>query len=140
MQLFTIGYQQTTMAEFLTKLSGAGVQLLIDVRAVAASRRPGFSKSTLAASIRELGIDYVHLRTLGTPPDGRAAARAGRIDELRRIYGARLEEPEVVSALLELGELARVRPSAIMCFCAESTHCHRHMIGERLEGAEVIDL
>ena len=78
MRLFTIGYQNARQADVIERLEQAGVQLLIDVRALAGSRKPGFSKSNLAASLAEHGIGYRHLRALGTPPDGRAAARAGR--------------------------------------------------------------
>jgi len=77
--LFTIGYEGKTVEELLDQLNASGVKLLIDVRAVAASRRPGFSKTALAGALRERGIDYLHLRPLGTPKAGREAARKGRI-------------------------------------------------------------
>src|SRR5688572_24682668 len=82
----TIGYEASTVAAFLEALAGAGVTLLVDVRAVASSRRPGFAKSKLAANLAGAGIDYLHLRGLGTPSDGRAAARAGRHDEMKAIF------------------------------------------------------
>src|SRR5919107_1653004 len=82
----TIGYEGTTMERFLGELTGAGVELLVDVRAVASSRRPGFSKTALAANLKTVGIDYLHLRGLGTPADGRAAARAGKHAEMHRIF------------------------------------------------------
>ena len=72
----TIGYEGTTVPQFLDALREGAVKLVVDVRAVASSRRPGFSKSRLAANLEEAGIGYVHLRGLGTPADGRAAARA----------------------------------------------------------------
>ena len=76
-KLFTIGYEQTPARAVLDELEAAGVKLLVDVRAVAASRRPGFSKNQLAAGLDERGISYLHLRGLGTPKDGREAARSG---------------------------------------------------------------
>ena len=79
--LFTIGYEGRTLDEFLDRLGGSGAKLLIDVRAIAASRRPGFSKTALAGALAEVGIDYLHLRSLGTPKAGREAARKGRADE-----------------------------------------------------------
>ena len=75
--VFTIGYQESNPEAVIGTLAAAGVALLIDVRAVAASRRPGFSKRRLAAGVATVGIDYLHLRGLGTPPDGRLAARTG---------------------------------------------------------------
>ena len=93
MRIFTIGYEGATVGEFLSALQSAGVERVIDVRAVPNSRRPGFSKTPLRNALAEAGIDYVHLRALGTPADGRAAARAGRKDELKRIYAGQLELP-----------------------------------------------
>ena len=81
--LFTIGYERASSAEVIEAVRGAGVELLVDVRAVAASRRAGFSKTVLRASLEAAGVDYLHLRDLGTPKAGREAARAGRCDEMR---------------------------------------------------------
>ena len=71
----TIGYEGTTVASFQEALRAASIDLLIDVRALASSRRPGFAKTRLAANAKEAGAEYLHLRALGTPADGRAAAR-----------------------------------------------------------------
>ena len=73
--LFTIGYEQTPSKAVLDELESAGVKLLVDVRAVTSSRRPGFSKNQLAAGLDERGIAYVHLKGLGTPKEGRLAGR-----------------------------------------------------------------
>lgn len=140
MRLFTIGYAQATQAEVIGRLGDAGVTRLIDVRAVAASRRPGFSKTNLAASLGEAGIEYRHLRALGTPRNGREAARAGRIEELREIYLDHLALPQTHAALLEAAELAREKPTALLCYCAQADHCHRHLVAERLGAAAVVDL
>src|SRR3569623_968876 len=97
-RLFTFGYEGKTPDELLGALEGAGIELLIDVRAVASSRRPGFSKTALANSVRERGIDYLHLRPLGTPAAGREAARKGRTAEMREIYADQLETIEAEEA------------------------------------------
>ena len=93
MKLFTIGYEGATMDEFLAALRTAGVKRVIDIRALPLSRRPGFSKTPLKNALAEAEIDYVHLRALGTPADGRAAARAGRQADLERIYAGRSSFP-----------------------------------------------
>lgn len=129
----TIGYEGTTVERFLHALKSADVELLIDVRAVARSRRPGFAKTALAANLETAGIDYLHLRGLGTPPDGRAAARAGRYDELRQIYAAALETAEAQADLASLVDLASRRRVCLMCFEADPAHCHRSLILEALE-------
>ena len=84
--LFTIGYEQATPAAVLNELKRAKIELLVDTRAVAASRRPGFSKRQLSASLDETGIAYIHLQKLGTPAKGRAAAKSGDVATLWRIY------------------------------------------------------
>ncbi|HEU0097179.1 MAG TPA: DUF488 domain-containing protein [Allosphingosinicella sp.] len=141
--LFTIGYEGKTQAEFLGELQAAGVELLIDVRAVAASRRPGFSKTALAGGLRECGIDYLHLRALGTPADGRQAARAGRVAEMRAIYVHQLETPEAGLAMEQALAEALARPSALLCYERSAPDCHRSMLARRMvdrERFEVRDL
>ena len=128
MRIFTIGYEATTVAEFIAALKKAAVERVIDVRALPLSRRPGFSKSALRAALEEAGIDYVHLKALGTPADGRAAARAGRHADLERIYAGQLELPEAMMQGAQMLELAREKPSALLCMEREPAHCHRTLL------------
>jgi uncharacterized protein (DUF488 family) len=142
-RIFTIGYEQATQGQVIGALKAAGVALVIDVRAVAASRRAGFSKSILASSLKDEGIDYLHLRALGTPKAGRDAARAGRTAEMHAIFEAHLAEPEAAMALAQAAELAAARPCALLCYEADPGHCHRRILTDRLaadEGFEVADL
>ncbi|HEX8572050.1 MAG TPA: DUF488 domain-containing protein [Allosphingosinicella sp.] len=131
-KLFTIGYEGKTQAEFLDELQAAGVELVLDVRAVAASRRPGFSKTALAGGLRERGIDYLHLRALGTPADGRQAARAGRVAEMRAIYAGQLETPEAGLAMEQALAEAAARPAALLCYERGAPDCHRSMLARRM--------
>ena len=144
MKLFTIGYQTATRAEVITRLKEAGVAVLIDVRAIAASRRPGFSKRLLAAGLADAGIDYVHLRALGTPAAGRAAARAGRTAEMRSIYTDYLNhDPAAEAGLAEARAIAGARPAALLCLEADAAVCHRRLVAQRLReraGFDVVDL
>jgi len=128
MRIFTIGYEATTMGEFLDALKQAGVERVIDVRALPLSRRPGFSKSPLKVALNEVGIDYVHLKALGTPSDGRSAARAGRQQELERIYAGQLELPEAIVQAEQMRELATEKPSALLCYEREPAQCHRSLL------------
>ena len=128
MRIFTIGYEATTVPEFVAALRDAGVQRVIDVRAVPNSRRPGFSKTPLSNALAEVGIDYVHLRALGTPAEGRAAARAGRHEELERIYAGQLELPEAMVQTAQMIELATEKPSALLCYERDPAHCHRTLL------------
>ncbi|MEO5817251.1 MAG: DUF488 domain-containing protein [Gemmatimonadaceae bacterium] len=84
--LATIGYEGATVSGFLAALREAHIEMLVDVRALAMSRRPGFAKTRLARNLEEAGIAYLHLRGRGTPADGRAAARAGRHAKMHDIF------------------------------------------------------
>ena len=141
MRIFTIGYEGATIAEFVAALQKAGVERVIDVRAIANSRRPGFSKNLLRASLAEGGIDYVHLRALGTPAEGRAAARSGNIPELERIYAGQLELPEAIAEGAKMLELAAEKPSALLCLEREPGGCHRSLLLKSVApNVEVVDL
>ena len=141
MKLFTIGYEGATMAEFLGALQAAGVERVIDVRAVANSRRPGFSKTPLRNALAEAGVDYVHLRALGTPAAGREAARAGRKSDLEHIYAGQLETPQALAEGAMMLDLAAEKPSALLCYERDPACCHRTLLWQALvPQAEVADL
>lgn len=141
MRIFTIGYEGATQAELVAALSAAGVERVIDVRAVPLSRKPGFSKNALAGGLREAGIDYVHLKALGTPPEGREAARKGRHDVLERVYAAQLETLEAAADSARLLDLAAERRSALLCFERDPKQCHRTLLRLAvLTGWEAVDL
>ncbi len=141
MKIFTIGYEATTMPDFIDTLAAAGVERVIDVRALPLSRRPGFSKTSLAASLGEAGIGYVHLKALGTPKAGRDAAKKGDVATLTAVYEAQLELPEAqAQAAIMLG-LAAEKPSALLCYERDPCHCHRTLLLDAVgDGAEVVDL
>lgn len=130
--LATIGYEQATQDEVIGRLRRAKVEIVVDVRAVAASRRAGFSKTVLAASLAEAGIDYVHLRDLGTPKPGRDAARHGRIEVMRRIYDDHLKEPAAQLQLAQAKDIARERKAALLCYEADPACCHRTIVAGRI--------
>lgn len=130
---FTVGYERTTLAGLIAALERHGVKRIVDTRDIANSRRAGFSKKMLAASLDEHGIGYIHLRALGTPKAGRLANRAGRMDEFWRIYEQSFQEPEAQLALLEAADLSAAQPTALLCFCGDAAKCHRSRIAEALE-------
>jgi uncharacterized protein (DUF488 family) len=141
MRIFTIGYEGTTVPEFIAALKKARVERVIDVRALSLSRRPGFSKSPLRGALEEARIEYAHLKALGTPAEGRAAARAGRHDDLRRIYVGQLELPEAMAQCAQMLDLAAEKPSALLCMEREPAHCHRALLLDAVApDAEVMHL
>ena len=141
MRIFTIGYEGATVAEFVAALQQAGVKRVIDVRALPLSRRPGFSKTPLRGALEEAGIDYVHLKALGTPSEGRTASRAGRHSDMARIYAGQLELPEAMVQSAQMLELAAEAPSALLCMEREPEHCHRSLLLSAVAAdAEVVHL
>lgn len=141
MRIFTIGYEGTTVGEFLAALKHAGVERVIDVRALPLSRRPGFSKSPLRAALDEAGIEYVHLKALGTPAEGRTAARAGRHEDLKCIYAGQLELPEAIAQSAQMLDLAAEKSSAVLCMERDPAQCHRTLLLDAVAAdAEVVHL
>ncbi len=141
MQIFTIGYEGATQAELIAALKEAGVTLLADIRAVPLSRRPGFSKNILAAGLRDAGIDYIGLKALGTPPEGREAARKGNHARLAEVYSGQLDLPEAIVQGAQLVEMAQEKPTALLCFEREPGGCHRSLLIDAiLPDADRIDL
>src|SRR6476469_4892475 len=140
-KLFTIGYEQTPSKAVLDELEQSGVKLLVDVRAVVSSRRPGFSKNQLAAGLDERGISYLHLRGLGTPKEGREAARSGKFDALHRIYAKHLNTPQAKEELDQLMSLVmKSGPVCILCYERDHRHCHRQWIAEIIEQRDRIKI
>jgi uncharacterized protein (DUF488 family) len=132
--LFTIGYEKAKPAAVLRELKRAKIELLVDTRAVAASRRPGFSKRQLAAALDETGIAYVHLQKLGTPAQGRAAAKSGDFDTLWRIYDKHIKKAEPQEELAELVGLVKSgKRIALLCYCRDPKACHRSRIVANLK-------
>jgi uncharacterized protein (DUF488 family) len=130
--IYSIGYEKAAPHDFLATLSEAGVRTLIDVRDLPLSRRAGFSKRQLAAALDAIGIAYVHLRALGTPPEGREANRRRDWDRFWHIVDDRLAGPEAEHALAEAAALARQAPSCLLCYEADFHICHRARVGEIL--------
>lgn len=132
MQLATIGYEGATLVDFISTLEAAGVERVVDVREVAQSRRPGFSKSALRTALADAGIDYHHIRQLGDPKHGREAARAGNFDLFRTIFAAHIDLPASQDALQDAISLATEKRSVLMCFERDPRHCHRTIVAERM--------
>jgi uncharacterized protein (DUF488 family) len=143
-KLFTIGYEKAKPDAVMAELKRARVKLLVDTRAVAASRKPGFSKRQLAATLDENGIAYLHLQKLGTPDEGRQAARAGKLDTLWKIYAKHLKTPEAIEAMDELVSIVKSGQSVcLLCYERDKDCCHRTRIAEIVHertGVSVVDL
>lgn len=130
--IITIGYEQATQAAVVSALREAGVEVLADIRYLPLSRRPGFSKSSLKAAVEEAGIGYRHFKQLGTPEEGRNAARKGDHVTLARVYAGQLELPEALAQMAELRDLAEHKRVALLCYERNAAKCHRSLLFDAL--------
>lgn len=132
MEIYTIGYEGAALADFLETLRIAGINQVIDIRELPQSRRSGFSKNILAAHLQEVGIDYLHVKQLGDPKHGRDAAKAGRMDEFRQIFGAHMELPASRAAVDRVASLAQDKISVLLCYERDPKFCHRSIVANHI--------
>ena len=130
--VYTIGYETTDITRFVKTLKAVGIRRLADVRAVAVSRKAGFSKKKLAARLEENGIEYSHLVALGDPKPGREAARAGKMKLFHTIYGKQLETSEAKEDLQKLLHFVRTEPTCLLCYEQSARDCHRQIIANKI--------
>jgi uncharacterized protein (DUF488 family) len=140
--VYTIGYESTDIDRLVATLKTAGIQRVADVRAVALSRKNGFSKKALAARLEVEKIQYLHFVELGDPKPGREAAREGRYDEFRDIYEAYLDSADAKASLRKLFTTVSEATTCLLCFERDPGNCHRSIVAEQLKesGFEVFDL
>ena len=132
MNIATIGYEGSTPDDFLVTLLQAKITTLVDVRELPLSRRKGFSKTALSSALEEAGIEYIHLRGLGDPPEGRAAARAGNRAKFLKIFSAHMKTDEAKTDLRKLSVLASTQSICLMCFERNPRDCHRAIVAEEI--------
>jgi len=131
-QITTIGYENATLAQVIAALKAAGIELLIDIRDAPISRKPGFSKKMLGASLEEAGIRYWHVRALGTPKAGRDAAKRGDHDVFRAIYQKQFQTEDARLALAEVMRAATHAPACLLCYEADHAKCHRQIVADAM--------
>jgi uncharacterized protein (DUF488 family) len=141
-RIYTIGYEGADVDRFLTTLKDAGVAAVADVRAVALSRKKGFSKNQLRDNLAGGGIGYRHFIDLGTPKAGREAARADDTARMHQIFCDQLATEGARKAFEELAGMAAEEPVCLLCFERDPARCHRRIIAERLakRGFQAVDL
>lgn len=131
--LATIGYEKSTPEDFIATLQARRIEVLIDIRDRAQSRRRGFSKSALSAAVNSAGIEYRHLRELGDPKEGRDAARAGMFEKFQKIFSVVLAARPAQEALVEIALLAKSKRICLMCYERDHRYCHRKLVSDYLE-------
>lgn len=133
----SVGYEGFTVDEFIADLTRRNIDVLVDVRLNAVSRRRGFSKTALNNALDAAGIEYLHLRALGNPKENRPAFGGENVKAGREVYRELLDEPAAAAELEQLADLAEVRHVAVMCFERDEQRCHRKVVIDKLMSVRV---
>jgi uncharacterized protein (DUF488 family) len=128
----TIGYERASLVDFVATLQLSKIDVLVDIRDRAQSRRPGFSKTALAAALNEVGIEYIHMKELGDPKEGRDAARRGDYNRFRAIFSNVMMTEAAEQAIMKLEDLANNCRICLMCFERDQRACHRKIVADKL--------
>lgn len=139
-EVLTIGYEGSKIEDFIARIVSAGVETLVDVRELPLSRKKGFSKNQLREAIENLGIKYVHLKSLGDPKDGRLAARAGDHDRFVHIFTRHMETDEAITGLHQLSQLVGDAKVCLVCFERNHRDCHRKIVVDQLAMVSPIEI
>lgn len=129
----TIGYESSSIEDFIASISNAGIEILIDVRDRAQSRKKGFSKTALSEALNIAGIEYIHLRELGDPKEGRNAARNKQWNKFYKIYGEVLASQNAQSAMELIVSLSEEKSVCLLCYERDHKTCHRKCITDEIE-------
>ena len=124
---FTLGYEGLSVGAFVARLKTVGVETVFDVRELPLSRKPGFSKRSLAEALRGAGIAYAHLPALGCSKPIRVRYRAdGDWSAYVRAFAGYLAGRQ--EAVAELARAANKTSACLVCFEADFNFCHRSMV------------
>jgi uncharacterized protein (DUF488 family) len=127
--VFTLGYQARSLEEYVQALLAERIQVLVDVRETAWSRKPGFSKSALQQRLQQAGIEYVHARFVGNPKAIRAHAptHADCLAGYQEHLTAN-EELLIQFEALMLAWLAAGLRVCLLCYERHPDDCHRSIL------------
>ncbi len=131
--LNTIGYEGSDLSDFISSITEAGIEVLVDVRERAQSRKKGFSKTALSEALNAAGIGYLHLRELGDPKEGREAARSGQWTKFHKIYSKVLSSEVAQNAIAQIIELSESQSICLLCYERDHKTCHRKRITDEIE-------
>lgn len=129
---YTIGYEGWELEEFVSRLREQRVEVLIDIREKPSSRKPGFSKTPLRAALEEAGIEYVHIRALGSPSTIRYEYKNGG-DKVSFFKAYRTYLKTQRDQLRTVLDAVRERTCCLMCLERHAMDCHRSAVSDMLK-------
>jgi uncharacterized protein (DUF488 family) len=130
-RIYSVGYEGFTQHGFVEAMSQSSVDVVVDVRLNAVSRRAGFSKRGLKEALELAGVAYVHEPGLGNPLENRDSFRNGDGTAGRRRIEKMLANGSG-EALGRVVELARSKRIAILCVERDPGRCHRAVITDAI--------
>lgn len=130
--LATVGYEGASIGDFLATLKVARVKVLIDVRAIPFSRKPGFSQKALSENLEEEGIEYLSLKDLGNTPAGREAAAAGDMEHFESLFVSHMKTKAAQRALSQAVNHASEALACLLCFERKHRECHRLFVAQKM--------
>jgi uncharacterized protein (DUF488 family) len=138
-QLFTAGYEGTTIHTFIATLQSNNVDCVLDVRAVPFSRKPGFSKTELSRNLESANIRYVHLPDLGTPKPIREKLKstADYADFFKTMDAHLAGKPDAIKSAYEY---VTRHTCCLMCFEHLAEECHRKIVAGKIKARDGNDL
>lgn len=129
--VYTTGYEGRDIEEFLEYLDAFNIQMVVDIREIPLSRKKGFSKSTLKERLAEHNIDYIHIRSLGSPSYLRKKVYQDKdFESFFEEYEKHLETCH--NSLEELYKVVSEKLSCLLCFEREYTNCHRSVVADKV--------
>jgi uncharacterized protein (DUF488 family) len=138
--LATIGYEGASLEDFIATLKAAAVHTLIDVRELPISRRPGFAKNALSTALSNAGIEYLHLKGLGDPKEGREAARANDFAQFVRVFTRHLGTAIARADLADAVKLSAAGGTCLMCYERDPNLCHRKLVADEISAIIPIEI
>lgn len=128
----SLGYEGRTVHDLIQQAINHHVDMIVDVRLTPISRKPGLSKTKLAAALSDAGIAYLHQRVLGNPKENRPLFAGPDLEQGRERFRQSIHNEQAQAALQRVAHLAREQHVALLCFEADETRCHRSVIAEEL--------
>lgn len=131
--LYTIGYEGVSLEQYLNKLIGKDVRVLVDVRNNPMSMKYGFTKSQLANACTSVGIQYIHFPEVGIVSDQRQELTCqADYDKLFARYRKETLSHTTTTQERILQLLKEKERIALTCFEANICQCHRKHLAEAI--------
>lgn len=131
-KIYTVGYESAAIEDFIATLKTANIEKIIDVREYPLSRKKGFSKNTLQALLNANDIEYIHLKGLGDPKEGREAARSGDYKKFFQIFSLHMKTKQAQADLKIAIEATQASTSCLLCYERKPEECHRTIVAKAI--------